>query len=369
MAHVRKQIITLYLTTRCNLKCSYCYTYRSKAIKKEHQTLDFNFAKKGIDDFFRDYPSRHIRFYSIGEPTLEFELMKNITEYARNKAGEKLVIELQTNGMFSDEIATWISKNVNILWISCDGPPKIHNLQRPTLNNGTSSMQVERRLKYFNNINNMQVGVRTTLTTPMITKQMDVLNYFKNIGIKYINVHPACCSVEDKAYKTMFEWDPIEFASHFLDTHIKAKKYDIFYNCFYIVNFDEETRHACRACVPYPQLTTDGYVACCDYGQFGPEYSPGIFQQLIYGKYIPEKNIIEYDEDKIHKIRSRCVENLIKGPCLGCDYIRHCAGGCLGEALNETGNMMGIHKKNCIITKYLAKKMDLNKELHPVIHS
>lgn len=25
-----------------------------------------------------------------------------------------------------------------------------------------------------------------------------------------------------------------------------------------------------------PQLTTDGYVACCDYGQFGPEYSPGV---------------------------------------------------------------------------------------------
>lgn len=369
MAHVRKQVITFYLTTKCNLKCVYCYTYRNIAIKKEHQVLNLSFAKKGIDDFFRDYSSRHIRFYGIGEPTLEFDLMKQIADYARQKSEGELTIELQTNGIFSDKVAQWIAENVDILWVSCDGPPEIQNLQRPTCGEGESSKVVEKSLKYLNSIENIQVGVRSTLTVPMIKKQRELVKYFAGLGIKYVNVHPACNPVEEKGSKEQFEWDPIEFAENFLDAHNEAKKQGIFYNCLYIANFDEKTRHACRSCIPYPQLTTDGYVACCDYGQFGPEYSPGVFQQLIYGKYIPEEDIIIYDEDKISKIRSRCVENLIKGPCHDCEYIHYCAGGCLGETINETGDIMGLHKKNCIVTKYLAKRMPLGKQLFPSIHS
>ena len=82
MAHVRKQMISFFLTTKCNLRCIYCYTYKNQDMKKEHQTLDFNFAKRGVDDFFRDNTSRHIRFYGIGEPTLELELIKKIRDYA-----------------------------------------------------------------------------------------------------------------------------------------------------------------------------------------------------------------------------------------------------------------------------------------------
>ena len=72
---------------------------------------------------------------------------------------------------------------------------------------------------------------------------------------------------------------------------------------------------------------------------------------------------------KIRKIRSRCVENLEKGPYYGCEYLHSHVGGYLGEALNETGDLMGIHKKNCIVTKYLASRTPLGKKLHPVIHS
>ena len=369
MAHVRKQAITFYLTSKCNLKCIYCYTYRNLDIKKEHMVLDFSFAKRALDDFFRDYPSRHLRFYGIGEPTLEFDLMKRIKNYAQQKTNDKLTIELQTNGIFSDEIMHWIAENVDIVWISCDGPQEIQNMQRPTCNGGYSSQIVEKNIKYLNNVKNIQLGVRSTLTAPVIRRQMDLLDYFSGLGVKYINVHPACNPVEDKESRDLFEWDPIEFAENFLEAYNAAKKMGIFYNCLYTANFDEKTRYACRSCIPYPQLTTDGYVSCCDYGQFGPEYSPGSFQQLIYGKYFPEEDRIIYDEDKIRKIRSRCVENLIKGPCQGCECIHFCAGGCLGEVINETGEIMGLHEKNCIVTKYLAKRMVLGKELFPAIHS
>ena len=370
MSHVRKQAITFYMTTKCNLKCVYCsYANRKIPVKKEHETISLPFAKRGIDDYFRDYSSRHIRFYGIGEPTLEFELMKQIKDYAYQKAGNKLTVELQTNGVFSKNIAKWIAKNVNILWISCDGPQEFQNAQRPTVGSGITSKIVEQNLKYFNNIKNIQVGVRSTLTVPIIRRQRELVNYFASLGIKYVNVLPVCSPASYKGNNELFDWDPIDFAENFLDAHNEAKKHNIFYNSLYIVNFDEKTRHACRSCVPHPQLTTDGYVSCCDYGQFGPEYFPGKFQQLIYGKYIPEEDIIIYDEDIIHRLRSRCAENLKKGPCRGCEYVHFCAGGCLGEVINETGDIMGIHKKNCIITKYLAKRMKLGEKRFPSLHS
>lgn len=74
MGHVRKQMMSFFVTTQCNMACRYCYTYGSE-IKEEDRTIDLEFVQKGIDDFFRDYPSRTIRFYGAGEPTLELDLM------------------------------------------------------------------------------------------------------------------------------------------------------------------------------------------------------------------------------------------------------------------------------------------------------
>lgn len=41
----------------------------------------------------------------------------------------------------------------------------------------------------------------------------------------------------------------------------------------------------------------------------------------------------------------------------------------MGQVVNETGDSMGIHERNCKITKYLAERMPLNKGLWPVLHS
>lgn len=361
-------MISFFLTTRCNLRCIYCYTYKSQNVKKEHQTLDFNFAKRGIDDFFRDNASRHIRFYGIGEPTLEFELMKKIKNYAYDKAGDSLIVELQTNGFFSEKKAQWIAENINILWVSCDGPAEIHDIQRPTASKKPTSGIVEKNLKYFARQKLMQAGVRVTLTPLTMNKQLEIVQYFHNIGIKYINVLPAFAPIEDKT-NSVLDWDALGFAKNFLTAHKKAKKLGIWYNTMCIVNFDEQTRHACRACTPCPHLTTDGYISCCDFTQLGTEYSPGPLQQLIYGKYIPKKDIIIYDEKAVSKVRSRCVENLKEKTCANCKHIYHCAGGCLGQVVNETGDLMGKCEKNCKIVQYLAERMELDKGLHPALHS
>ena len=368
MAHIRKQMISFFLTTHCNLNCTYCYTPKIQGIKKEHQTLDLSFAKRGIDDYFRDSASRHIRFYGIGEPTLEFKLLKQIYNYAHGKAGDSLVVELQTNGFFAEEIARWIYKHVDILWVSCDGPPEVQDLQRPTANKGNTSGIVEKNLSYFATRDSMQVGVRVTLTSLTMKRQNEIVRYFNDLGIRYVNVLPAFAPVEGSS-GVVFDWDPLEFAKDFLIAHNKAKELGTCYNTMCIVNFDEQTRYACRVCTPCPHLTTDGNVSCCDFAQLGPEYLPGPLQQLVYGEYNPENQTITYDENAVSEVRARCVENLKEGVCADCKYIYNCAGGCLGQVVNETGDLMGKCERNCTIVKYLGEHMELNKGLHPALHS
>ena len=103
MPHCNKQMISFFMTTECNLRCTYCY---NQDVRKEKQSLSLEIAKAGIDEYFAKNTSRHIRFYGPGEPTEEFDTMCKIVEYAKeqdkkewrairdllnNKQGEKIM--------------------------------------------------------------------------------------------------------------------------------------------------------------------------------------------------------------------------------------------------------------------------------------
>ena len=105
-----------------------------------------NFVKKGIIDYFANYTSREIRFFGNGEPTIELDLIKKIVKFALSKDSGS-TFELQTNGFFSEDATKWIGKNINIVWVSCDGFSEIQNYYRPTINGGNSSVVVERNIR------------------------------------------------------------------------------------------------------------------------------------------------------------------------------------------------------------------------------
>ena len=91
MPHSKKEMISFFVTTKCNLNCIYCYTN-----KREHkdQTLSLEFAKTGIDDYFKTKYKKHLRFFGAGEPTTEIELIKQIKEYAESKTDEEVTAEI-----------------------------------------------------------------------------------------------------------------------------------------------------------------------------------------------------------------------------------------------------------------------------------
>ena len=353
------------MTDACNMQCKYCYLgLKSNNPKDQVKRIDVDFAKRGLEDFFNESQSRSIRYFGEGEPTLELKRMQQIEEYAKELAGDELYTELQTNGFFGREVAKWCIENVDIIWISMDGIPEVHDYYRQTKYGKGTSHILERNIRFIAN-NGVTVGIRSTIGRKNINTQKENIDYFDSLGVKAIFADHLCLPVGNNAKKLedlLVEVHPIEYANKFLEAKEYTENKNIFYSNFLCVNFDEPVDIACRAMIPVPHLTPDGYVSCCDMAT-KPDTVLG---DLIYGKYDKASRKIIYFQDKIEKIRSRRKANLPE--CQSCEIIDNCAGGCMGEAINETGDFYGVKKNLCEATRYLAKRLSLNSGLYKFIH-
>lgn len=125
----RKQI-TLTLTQKCNLKCSYCYEEN-----KTYRTMEWETAKEIIDFELADskYEEYELDFFG-GEPFLQFDLMKKIFEYVNETYSEKpIVFFATTNGtLVHGEIKEWLTENKDRVWcaLSLDGNKLMHDINR-----------------------------------------------------------------------------------------------------------------------------------------------------------------------------------------------------------------------------------------------
>ncbi|MCR3761612.1 radical SAM protein [Clostridium felsineum] len=366
MGHYRKKAITFFVSNTCNLACKYCYIPKREIIKG---SIDIEFARAGLKEFFETTGIYAIRFFSSGEATVQFDKMKEILQEARKLAnGNKVQVELQTNGFFNDEVADWVDENVDILWISFDGPPEINDCQRPTVGNKPSSEVVLKNIKRFVSNPKMQFGVRATILPENFDKQVELMEYFRELKIKWVCGAPTYSSpVNEKVHIPTL----LNFAKGFVPAFYRAQELGMFYQTHLMYNFDEEVTCNCRSCTTpiTPELTTDGYVSCCDWGSFGPEHLPGTLQQCVYGKWDKENKKIIYFEDKIKRIQDRNVDVLGEGDCKGCEYLKNCAGGCIGKVMSVSGD---LHKKDpnwCQAVHYLGQHIKRNTGLYPVRHS
>lgn len=360
MSHEKKRMITFFITNKCNLACTYCVNDTANVCKE--QSIDINFAKKGLEDFFINKPelfgfnNNHIRFYAVGEPTTKMDLVKEITEYAKSIRKDKLFVELQTNGMFNKSSADWIAKNVNEVWASIDGPSSIQNKYRPAKDGSESSNIVENNIKYLKN-QGIFVGVRPTINSDTVTKQKELIDYFQGLGIDWIYAEPMFSSVKQTGESITDKITAIDlkvFVKEFIEAHNYAKNKGIHYGNFFTMNFDEPCNYGCRSCLPMPQLTPDGYVSSCDLAYSGKT----ALNDFIFGKYDKESNIINYFPEKIAKIRTRHVSQIPE--CTACEVKDNCGGGCAGLAYYATGKLQGTVPEFCESIKYLANHMERN---------
>ena len=382
MPHCNKRMISFFLTTKCNLCCRYCYNAKERNAIRE-QTIPIEIAKAGIDWYFSTNDSRHIRFYGPGEPTQEFEKLKIITEYAKthSNGGKDVTVEIQTNGVFTEDVRNWALDNINIIWMSFDGMNDIQNYNRPlnpkysaVFGNRTSAEVLEQNVKWLiQNKGNrkLMVGARVTITDKNIEKQLEMVDYFYSLGIRYVWTNPLFYSVgkipvcADEKKQKDFHFDMEGYLQNYLKAYYYAKNKGLFWGSFLTINFDGESPYHCRCCTPLdaPHLTPDGFISSCDMVVLGAEaYHMSLF---IVGKCNDGSKSFDFDYKKIKALNERKSTNM--SHCLNCPAKLHCGGYCLGETVNENGKLDGQNPVKCQAVRYLLRKLG-TCEHYPFLH-
>ena len=365
-------MISFFLTTKCNLCCRYCYNAKERNAIEE-QTIPIEIAKAGVDWYFSTNESRHIRFYGPGEPTQEFEKLKEITEYAKahDNRGKDVTVEIQTNGVFAENVRDWAMDNINIMWMSFDGMRDIQNYNRPlnpkyacVFGDRTSAEILESNVKWL--IENkgdrqLMVGARVTITDKSIDKQLEMVDYFYSLGIRYVWTNPEFYSVGEKPVcvdemkQKNFHFDMALYLDNYLKAYYYAKEKGVFWGSFLMINFDGESAYHCRCCTPLnaPHLTTDGYISACDMALNGS--NPYHMNAFIVGKWNEITKSFDFDKDKIKVLNERKSTSITH--CQWCSAKFHCGGYCLGETVNEFGRLDGQNPIKCQAVRFLLSKL------------
>ena len=127
--------LILQVTQACNLRCKYC-AYSGNYQNRSHGELMMSeeTAKKAIDYFIaRSSEKSRLAFgFYGGEPFLNFDLIKKLAKYIKQKArGKEYGFYITTNGtIMNGEIIRFLVDNDVNLYISLDGPKEIHDRNR-----------------------------------------------------------------------------------------------------------------------------------------------------------------------------------------------------------------------------------------------
>lgn len=119
---------TIYLTTDCNFKCTYCYEgYQSHLNITEEKMIDI------IEFIYRNEKSNRVNVGFLGgEPLLKKEIICQAVEYIKVHYPERqTVYYMTTNGsLLDDEMIEFMQEKEFHLRISFDGTEETHNLNR-----------------------------------------------------------------------------------------------------------------------------------------------------------------------------------------------------------------------------------------------
>jgi uncharacterized protein len=203
-------LMTIQVTEKCNLRCSYCpYSSSDKSQFRKHSERDMpiEIADMALK-FFYKYASNDtaIGFYG-GEPFLNFNLVKYIISELRKYLPDWSGIPTVTTNFtqYTPEIGDFLAEHDFLSVISLDGPQSLHDRYRKTVNGKDTFERVianlidlnDRHPDYFKN----RISINTVLAPPF---DLDAINEFFAKGICHLKFSDFRFSVANDLNPTFF---------------------------------------------------------------------------------------------------------------------------------------------------------------------
>lgn len=344
--------VCLHIVHNCNLSCEYCYA-DTGAFGGNRQLMSRRIMLKAINFTFAhsgDIKSVNVGFFG-GEPLLNFKLIREAVEYAKNKANtlnKKVTFSMASNAvLLTPDIMDFIKRENFSLLFSLDGPQKIHDQMRKTRDKRKSHAVVIRNInEYFRHYSDsFTVRGTFTRTTPNFSEQVLFLN---NYGFKSVSVepaqlaetHPHSISTNGEITKIMYEYDKL--AAIYLERFNKDKPLHFYHfdHCLKKLLHPQPTYTECGAGSGFIAVAPDGAIFPC-------------FET------VPEKeNSIGHIDSGFNTHKRRIFQRMhvdAKEECRKCWIKYSCGGGCHAFNIRYSNNIKIPYKPQCEFIKYRFK--------------
>lgn len=213
-------------TLRCNQDCIYCHASK-KNVDDQNYDMNEETAKKTVDIIFQS-PAQSITIeFQGGEPLLNFEIVKIIINYAKEKnevVKKSIKFALVTNlQLMNEEKLNYLIENDVDICTSLDGPEELHNKNRPHSSHKLvvywiKKIQEEYKIKKIHNHN---VNALLTVTKYSLPLWKEIIDEYMKLNLKLI--HVRFLNYLGNAQET---WKNISYtAEEFIDFWKKSTEY------------------------------------------------------------------------------------------------------------------------------------------------
>jgi uncharacterized protein len=356
----RPTAVTLFLTTACNLRCTYCY---ASAGDTPTRVMPLEVARRGIDFVIGNAvelgrPGIEVAYHGGGEPTVNWQTLTGSLAYARERAGAaglRVHAAMASNGVMPDAKIDWVVANLDGVSLSFDGLPEVHDAHRISLLGGGSSAQVIHTIRRFDAAG-FNYGLRLTVTREHIPRMEESIRYIcAHFRPRRIQVEPA---YQLGRWRHAPSAETADFIAGFRAAQRAAREHgqEI---CFSAARAGTLSNHFCGVTRDSFCLTADGNVSGC-YESFLEESEwAGTF---FYGRYEPEAQTYRFNLPVLDNLRRQSVEH--RAFCQGCFAKWSCGGDCYHKALTVNGAGEFAGSDRCHIIRELTRDQVLTRIAH-----
>ena len=340
----------LHIAHDCNLRCEYCFASTGD-FGVGRKLMDFETGKRAIDFLIEKSANRkflELDFFG-GEPLMNFDVVKQIVNYARSReeeCGKKFRFTITTNGMLmDDDKADFINKEMYNVVLSIDGRKEVNDRMRKRVD-GTGCY--DRIIPNFKKLvdkrdKDKDYYVRGTYTKYNLDFSNDVMHLY-DLGFDEISVEPVMADPSEPYAITKADLPKIfkeyEVLSEKIQKIRNEGKYINFFH--FMLDLDQgpcaiKRLRGCGCGNEYVAITPDGDIYPCHQFVGIEEYKMG---SLYDGTF---------NQDMKKMFASSHVYS--KPECKKCWAKFYCSGGCNANNYIYAGDIHNAHKLSCEIQK------------------
>ncbi len=339
----------LHIAHDCNLRCKYCFASTGD-FGHGRKLMDFETGKKAIDFLIEHSGERRnleLDFFG-GEPLMNFEVVKEVVNYARSKEKEynkNFRFTITTNGiLLTDDKIDFINKEMSNVVLSIDGRKEINDYFRPRVDNsGSYDSIVPKYKKLVSERGDKDYYVRGTFTSKNLDFSEDVF-HMNELGFDQISVEPVVTdpkeefAITEKDLPRVFE-EYEKLAVRLIEAKKNKKGFNFFH---FMIDLDQgpcaiKRLRGCGCGNEYVAITPDGDIYPCHQFVGMEEWKMGSLYDNTFDfkrkEYFARANIYGKEE------------------CRNCWAKFYCSGGCNANNLQYAKDVLKPHKLSCELEK------------------